>query len=160
MKSLTILLTIIIGLTCSQVAIAKTLSPFDQGKELYKQGKYEVALVFFERAFKENPLNSKLYFYLGNIYNHKKMFKKKWDNHPLLIKEPYEKNNRMYVTLKRTYKNMIPFLLNNIPSYSLGKHIEKQINNKFLILKDKDLLNKDLQMFWTTYFDGKEPWER
>jgi tRNA nucleotidyltransferase (CCA-adding enzyme) len=108
------------------------------------------------------PLND-TYTHMGppiKLTNHKKMFKKKWENHPLLIKEPYEKNKRLYVTLKRTYKNIIPFLINNLPSYSLGKHIEKQINNKFLILKDKDLLKKDLQMFWTTYFDGKEPWER
>jgi len=72
-----IFLALIIGLFIVQMGFSDvTPSSYEQGIKLYREGKYEVALVFFEKAFKENPLNSKLYFYLGNIYNHKKDFDK------------------------------------------------------------------------------------
>ncbi len=126
MKSLTIIFTLILGLICSQFTFSKTLSPYDQGIKLYKEGKYEVALVFFERAFKENPLNSKLYFYLGNIYNHKKMFNKSV--------EAYKRGLEL-----TSEKNKDAFLYNLARSYQGGKQYKEALQTFTEIEKRTDI---------------------
>lgn len=95
-----------------------------------------------------------------NLINHKKKFIEKWKDHPLIESTPHEKNNRLYVKVKRTHRTLIPFLMKTLPEYSLGRHIEHAIKNHYLILKDQELVKKELQEFWTKYFDGLEPWER
>lgn len=50
--------------------------------------------------------------------------------------------------------------METLQEYSLGRHIEHAIKNHYLILKDQELVKKELQGFWTKYFDGLEPWER
>jgi len=95
-----------------------------------------------------------------SLTTHKKKFLEKWKDHPLLVSKPYKKNNRLFVTVKRTNRNFVPFLLENLPNYPFGRHIKKEIKKQFLILKETELAIKELQEFWTTYFDGKEPWER
>ncbi len=67
-------ITLVILLLTPSLLLSKVLSNYDQGIILYNKKKYELALVYFERAFKESPMKNDLYFYLGNIYNHKKMF--------------------------------------------------------------------------------------
>lgn len=97
---------ILVGcLTLSNSSFSKTLSSFDQGMKLYKMGKYEVALVYLERAFKENPLNGQLYFYLGNIYNHKKMFNKSIEAYKrgLELTSNNSKKLPYYYNLARSY---------------------------------------------------------
>ena len=53
----------------------------ERGAIFYEEGKYEIAQELLERAFKENALSQRVYFYLGNIY---------------YIKEDYEKAIRTY----------------------------------------------------------------
>ena len=94
------------------------------------------------------------------LTKHKNKFIEKWKNHPLLKSLPYETDNRLYVKVKRTHRKLVPFLMETLKDYSLGQHIENAIENQFLILKDEELVKKELRQFWTMYFDGKEPWER
>lgn len=54
--------------------LSSLISPWKQGLILYQDGKYELALIFFERAFVENPLHTDLHFYLGNLYHHKGLY--------------------------------------------------------------------------------------
>ncbi len=84
---------------------ANSLSPLKQGMNLYKQGKYELSLVFLEKAFKENPLNYRLYFYLGNVYNHKKMFKKSIEAYKRGIEiSPVQQKKEFLYNLARSYQ--------------------------------------------------------
>ena len=53
----------------------------ERGAIFYEEGKYEIAQELLERAFEENALSQRVYFYLGNIY---------------YIKEDYEKAIRTY----------------------------------------------------------------
>lgn len=66
----------------------------------------------------------------------------------------------MYVSVKRKHRMLISFLADNLQSYPLSRHIEKEIKHQYLIEKDEELVKKELQIFWTMYFDGKNPWER
>jgi tRNA nucleotidyltransferase (CCA-adding enzyme) len=106
---------------------------------------------------------SKTYTHIGpptTLKKHNEKFKEKWKKHPYLIKEPYEKDHRLYVTLKRKHRSLITFLKDLIRVYPLGRFMEQKISKKFLILTDGELVTKNLQEFWTQYFDRIQPWER
>ncbi|MBN2066422.1 MAG: CCA tRNA nucleotidyltransferase [Candidatus Thermoplasmatota archaeon] len=87
-------------------------------------------------------------------------FKKKWDNDNRVQKGPYEKNGRFFVEIKREYTTFVDLLRANMPSLSLGKHIGEIMQSQYTILINNELITKHLQSFWTTYLDGKLPWER
>ena len=87
-------------------------------------------------------------------------FKNKWNNNKRVLKKPYIKNKRWYVDIKRKYTNIQDFLDKEFKNLSLGKHLDKIRINQYKILEQKDLLNKDLKVFWTEYLDGKMSWER
>jgi tRNA nucleotidyltransferase (CCA-adding enzyme) len=93
---------------------------------------------------------------IKNIEN----FKKKWINHPATIAPPFEKNNRIYVTIKRKYRHLDTFIDQELQHLSLGKHLDKTIQNGFTLLHYPELITQDLASFWTRYLDGKKPWER
>ncbi len=77
---------------------------FDKGKELYLKGKFQIALYFFKKAIEEDPLNPQLYFYLGNIYNHREEFDKSIDAFLKGIDLADEKND-YYYNLAKTYRS-------------------------------------------------------
>ena len=87
-------------------------------------------------------------------------FIKKWSNDPRLIKEPYEKNGRYFVEIKREYTDIKDLLKNKIKTLSLGKNIDQIFKDKYMVLNINDLINKDLRIFWTEYLENKMPWER
>ncbi|HEC89653.1 MAG TPA: CCA tRNA nucleotidyltransferase, partial [Thermoplasmatales archaeon] len=89
-----------------------------------------------------------------------KEFIDKWQDHPLTVKQPYEENNRLYVEIKRRYRELKSFLTENLSKMPLGKNIEKEIKEEYEILEDEELLLEELRIFWTQYFDQKYPWER
>ncbi|OYT29948.1 CCA tRNA nucleotidyltransferase [Thermoplasmatales archaeon ex4572_165] len=106
---------------------------------------------------------SETYTHIGpptKLTEHIKKFEEKWKDHPLLHKEPYENEKRMYVSVKRKHRMLISFLADNLQSYPLSRHIERKIKKNYFIEKDEELVKKELQIFWTMYFDGKDPWER
>ena len=92
--------------------------------------------------------------------NHVQDFLEKWKNNPEATSEPYQKNNRIYVEVARKWLTLESFLLDNIHSIRLGKHLDKISINLIKILPAKDLIITPLQEFWTKYLDNKNSWER
>jgi len=84
----------------------------------------------------------------------------KWEGNPRVIKKPYEKNGRFYVEIKRKFRNIKDFLKDQVKNLSMGKHLDEIIKERYDIVEIDDLLNKNLQIFWTGYLDGKMPWDR
>jgi len=87
-------------------------------------------------------------------------FMKKWKDDKRVIKKPYEKNDRLYVELKREYRNFKDFLDSELINLSLGKSIDKIIEKNYKLLENDDLIIDSLAEFWTKYLDNKMPWER
>lgn len=87
-------------------------------------------------------------------------FLKKYKNNPRVTREPYEKNNRLYVELKRDYTEIKDFLKDEVENLSMGKHLDHIVNKKYKIIELEDMLKEELKIFWTEYLDGKMPWER
>jgi tRNA nucleotidyltransferase (CCA-adding enzyme) len=87
-------------------------------------------------------------------------FLKKWQNNPLIVKNPYIKDKRWYVEIKREYRDIFDFLSKEFKNLSLGKHIDKIAKKKYIILKTEDLIKEKLRVYWTKYLDGKMSWER
>ncbi len=111
MNRITIFLLIgfIINLT-SYYTFSQNLSPLKNGIKLYKQGKYELSLVYLEKAYKENPMDTKLHFYIGNIYNHKKQFSKSVEFYKRGIE--LSKGNEKHpflLNLARTYQSALDY---------------------------------------------------
>ena len=86
-------------------------------------------------------------------------FKEKWIGNENMINAPYEKNGRLYVDIKRKYTNINDFLIENVSGLSMGKDIDKKLQNRYEIVDANKLLIKDLQEFWTLYLDGRMSWE-
>ncbi len=95
-----------------------------------------------------------------NYEPHQSKFLEKWENNPQVIQGPYNKNNRWYVDLRRQYTQITQFLLNILPTLSLGKHIEKILKQHSFVMENNDLFKEEFSTFWTTYLDGKQSWER
>ena len=89
-----------------------------------------------------------------------KEFLNKWENNSLVVKGPYQENNRWHVEIKREYRRIIPCLKGQIKCLSTGKHLDKIIKRQNEILELDDLLKENLRLFWTRYLDEKKTWER
>lgn len=87
-------------------------------------------------------------------------FLKKWKNNSRVTKEPYEKNGRLYVEIKRDYTDIKRFLKEQVKNMSIGKHLDKIVSKKYSVLGKEDLLTDNILEFWTEYLDGKMVWER
>jgi len=86
-------------------------------------------------------------------------FLKKWEHNSLVVKGPYQENNRLYVEIKRRYTNVETFLEKEFEKLSLGKHIDLIVSRKYTILEIDSLLSEKLKVFWTSYLDEKTSWE-
>ncbi|MEF8847604.1 MAG: CCA tRNA nucleotidyltransferase [Candidatus Thermoplasmatota archaeon] len=95
-----------------------------------------------------------------SLQKNKQEFVKKWKNNSRLKKGPFEKNGRIYVKVKRKHRRIEGFLEDNFPDLSLGKNIDKKVEKKYKILKQKELIKENLKVFWTKHLDKKMPWER
>jgi tRNA nucleotidyltransferase (CCA-adding enzyme) len=89
-----------------------------------------------------------------------KEFIEKWKDNPATVKPPVQQNGRTFVTVKREYRYIKNYLQDNLPLFSLGKHLDAIVYNKYEILSLNELIKPDLQMFWTSYLEDKKPWER
>jgi tRNA nucleotidyltransferase (CCA-adding enzyme) len=109
----------------------------------------------------KSPLSEK-YSHMGppvDLGDNSLDFKKKWTGNENTLNPPYEKNGRLYVDVKRRYTNIKDFLIGNISELSMGKDIDKKMQNRYEVVDAKKLVVKDLQEFWTRYLDGRMPWE-
>jgi tRNA nucleotidyltransferase (CCA-adding enzyme) len=95
-----------------------------------------------------------------NVKKNSEEFINKWKNHPDLVKGPYEKNGRYYVQITRKYTEINDFLKDNVKNLSMGKHFDRIVKKKYLIVELEDLLKENFRLFWTNYLDKKMPWER
>jgi tRNA nucleotidyltransferase (CCA-adding enzyme) len=106
---------------------------------------------------------SKSFVHIGppkKLKTHSKEFLKKWQDDSRIIKEPYLKDDRYFVEIKREFIDIVDFLSKEIKNLSMGKHLDKIVNKNSEILAVKDLLIENLKSFWTEYLDKKMPWER
>ena len=87
-------------------------------------------------------------------------FNRKWKNNKRVVRNPFEKNNRINVEIKREYVDIKDFLRNVLLNLSLGKHLDEKIMEEFDIVQINDLLEENLRFFWTKYLDDKYSWER
>jgi len=94
------------------------------------------------------------------LKKNKEEFIDKWTKNSKTIKKPFQKNNRVYVEIKRDYVDINKLLKKEIRNLSLGKHIDPIVKENFIILDDNELLNDDFCMMWTKYLDKRMPWER
>ena len=89
-----------------------------------------------------------------------KEFIHKWENNPRVVKDPYEKNDRLHIEIERKYIEIKDLLKNQVKNLSLGKHLDRVKEKKYEVVELRDLLNDNLRVFWTVYLDEKMPWER
>jgi len=106
---------------------------------------------------------SETMFHMGPPVNLKKNagdFIEKWTNNPKTVKKPFEKDNRLYVEIKREYVEIKELLEKQIKALSLGKHIDPIVKEDFTILDRNDLLKGTFCMLWTEYLDKRMSWGR
>jgi tRNA nucleotidyltransferase (CCA-adding enzyme) len=111
----------------------------------------------------DNDPISDVYTHMGppiKLKDHTKEFLGKWNDNRQTHTPPYIENDRYYVKLKRKYIQIEDYLKSNLSEFSMGKHLDLIISQDFKIIQLNDLLIKPLQIFWTTYLDGKQSWER
>jgi tRNA nucleotidyltransferase (CCA-adding enzyme) len=87
-------------------------------------------------------------------------FLEKWKNDPRMRKQPYERNNRMYVDVEREYTDIRDLLQKRLKELSLGRHIDPLVRKEYRILNQGDLLTNKFRLFWTTILDPRMSWER
>ena len=95
-----------------------------------------------------------------HLEKHASDFSKKWKQNHMTVKQPYEKEKRLYVEIKRQYTETGKLLKDKFTDLSLGKHIIPIIKKDFSILDKQELITNNLREFWTEHLDKKMPWER
>ena len=84
----------------------------------------------------------------------------KWTDHDDTISPPFQKDNRTYVIVKRSYRHLKDYLEHNLSTFSLGKHLDLMVSKDYTMLTQHELIIPELRVFWTQYLDDKKPWER
>ena len=64
------------------------------------------------------------------------------------------------VCYEKGKKEVKKFLEKEFEKLSLGKHIDKVVNKKYIVLEIDSLLCDNLKYFWTNYLDEKMSWEQ
>jgi tRNA nucleotidyltransferase (CCA-adding enzyme) len=95
-----------------------------------------------------------------HLKEHFHKFYQKWNQNEIACKQPFEKKGRAYVEVHRKYRNLIPFLSDNLSCFHFGRYVEEEIAEDVKIIQDGELLSEELRIFWTTYLDNKMSWER
>jgi tRNA nucleotidyltransferase (CCA-adding enzyme) len=117
----------------------------------------------FMILFPEKKTISKTMIHRGPPVNLKKnaeKFCKRWLNDPRAITKPFEKNKRLYIEIQREYSDITTLIEQQLHNQSLGKHLDKIVQDNFSILNLNGLLSEKLWIFWTEYLDNKMPWQR
>jgi tRNA nucleotidyltransferase (CCA-adding enzyme) len=96
----------------------------------------------------------------NKLKKNKEEFVNKWENNKKAAGEPFEKEGRIWIKLRRDCTDILDFLENNIEDLSLGKHLDKTVDKNFEVLDQKRLIQDSLKWFWTSYLDERYSWER
>lgn len=87
-------------------------------------------------------------------------FKKKWENDERRVRGPWVEDGRLFVEIKRQYKDIYSLLENEVLAASLGKDLEDFIRKDLVVCQKQDLVLESLRRFWTLVLDDRFSWER
>ncbi|KAA0002253.1 MAG: CCA tRNA nucleotidyltransferase [Thermoplasmata archaeon] len=90
---------------------------------------------------------------------HVKSFILKWKGRKDVSKEPYKKDGRWWVEIKRKYPDAFIFLKENLHAINFGKNLN-DLKEKAEVYTDEELRNEKYAKFWAEYFSKEPPWER
>lgn len=88
---------------------------------------------------------------------HVKAFIEKWKKSEIVIGEPFEKNGRMWVKIRRSYNNALELIKSKMEELNFGKNLNEL--KKEMKVCDNTYLSK-FRKFWSEYLSNKYPWER
>jgi tRNA nucleotidyltransferase (CCA-adding enzyme) len=86
-------------------------------------------------------------------------FLDKWQNSTQAINEPYLKNRRWYVDIKREFIKPDKLILTKAPELNLGKQINDEIKRNFDVYQNTELLLPGFELLLTVFIERKYPWE-
>jgi len=93
------------------------------------------------------------------LQEHSDAFLKKWQKNNRIICEPFIKNQRWWVEIKRPYTSARKLLKEKLSDTNLGKHLNN-LKNQVKILSGKQLAKVSYAAFWTEYLSKISPWQR
>jgi tRNA nucleotidyltransferase (CCA-adding enzyme) len=83
-------------------------------------------------------------------------FLEKWEKDDRRLGEPFKKNGRWWIKIRRDYTNVRDLLKEKMREIDIGKDLNGKI---FRVLIGKELIKEEYAKFLTKYFDGRLPWE-
>jgi tRNA nucleotidyltransferase (CCA-adding enzyme) len=118
----------------------------------------EKIIILFEL---KNPKLSEVEIHTGPPEGHANAsdFLDKWQNSPQAINEPYLKDRRWYVDIRREFTTPEKLLLIKAPDMNLGKHINDEIKKDFKVFQNTELLLPGFEHPLTEFIERKYPWE-
>lgn len=90
---------------------------------------------------------------------HVSFFKERWRGSKYSLSQPYEREGRWWIEIKREFTTVQSMLREKIKDVNLGKHLTP-LASKIEILEHEQLIKDRYAIFWTKYLDKKMPWER
>ena len=87
-------------------------------------------------------------------------FKNKWMGSEETLKDPYEKNGRWFVDIKREYSEALDLIKARFTELNHGKQLNEFIQNgKYKIMAGPELAKKEYKQELTEFILNKNPWE-
>lgn len=90
---------------------------------------------------------------------HVTFFKERWQDSKAALTQPFVRDGRWWIKIKREFTDVRSMLRENIKDVSMGKHLTPFVND-IEILESDQLINDRYAVFLTKYLDKKMPWER
>jgi len=87
-------------------------------------------------------------------------FKRRWENDERRVRGPWVEDGRLFVEIKRQYKDIYSLLENEVLAASLGKDLEDFIRKDLVVCQKQNLVLESLRRFWTLVLDDRFSWER
>jgi tRNA nucleotidyltransferase (CCA-adding enzyme) len=91
--------------------------------------------------------------------DHVEAFLEKWNQRQEVLKEPYMKDGRWWVQIRRDYTFALSLLKQKKDRINLGKNLNI-LKKDMDIYTDEQLRHKSYARFWAEHFLKKLPWER
>ncbi len=88
---------------------------------------------------------------------HVEAFMKKWKNNKMAVEEPFIKDGRLWVKIRRKYTDALHLIKDLLHQVNLGKNLN-EIKDEIKICNGVELIK--FREFWSEFFCDKYPWER